>query len=225
MITPRLEMILRHAAGETIADIGTDHGYVPIELARRGKKVIATDISAGPLGAARKNIEKAGVDVKLRLGAGTEPLAAGEADCIIIAGMGGEMIEKIIRADFEKARGALLILQPMNSQYELRKFLAENDFCVTAEDLAAEGHKVYNLLAVKSGEPNGYETEADYHLPPLLYENPLFERLADKKIREFRKIGAGLAAGGKPSERYEKLAEDAELIKERICGGMRNENV
>ena len=88
MITPRLEMILRHVTGEICADIGTDHAYIPIELAKRGKKVIATDIMPGPLAIAEENVAKSGVDIELRLGGGLAPLALGEVDTVIIAGMG-----------------------------------------------------------------------------------------------------------------------------------------
>ncbi|MDD6735116.1 MAG: class I SAM-dependent methyltransferase [Clostridiales bacterium] len=196
MITPRLEMILRHVTGNAAADIGTDHGYIPIKLAEKGMKVIATDINEGPLGAAQKNAEKYGANISLRLGAGLEPLLPGEADCIIIAGMGGELIQNIISADLEIARHALLLLQPMNSQYELRNFLRENGFCIEYEDLAAEGHKIYNLFVVRSGEPNQYKKEIDLHLPPLLYGNSLFRMLVEKKRREFEKIYKGLSAGG-----------------------------
>lgn len=218
MITPRLEMILRHVKGNTAADIGTDHGYIPIKLAEKGMKVIATDINEGPLGAARKNAEKYDANISLRLGAGLEPLLPGEADCIIIAGMGGEMIERIISADFEKSRSALLLLQPMNSQYELRKFLRENGFCIEREDLAAEGHKIYNLFVVRNGEPNQYGREIDLHLPRLLYGNPLFGMLVEKKRREFEKIYKGLSAGGDDAgaARAKSLLDDTIAIERSL---------
>lgn len=212
MLTPRLEMILKHVKGKSCADIGTDHAYIPIELAARGMSVIATDINPGPLKIAAENAKKYSKEIDLRLGAGISPIEKGEVDTIVIAGMGGEMIEKIISADFEKARASLLILQPMNSQAELRKFLAENGFCVIKEDIEVEGFKVYNLMVVKHGSGVEYKRDIDAHLPKMLYGHPLFDKLLDKKRREFTKILNGLLkASGKDSE---KIAYYAGLLKE-----------
>ena len=191
MITPRLEMILRHVHGKSAADIGTDHAYIPIELAERGMHVIATDIHNGPLKAAAANVKKYGKDIELRLGGGLEPLKKGETENIIIAGMGGEMIINILSRDIDKAHSSVLILQPMNYQERLRRFLFENSFIVTEEDLASEGNKLYSLMYVKNGITSKYN-EIDLYLPPLLYSHPLFEKLLVKKKNEFTKIYNGL---------------------------------
>lgn len=195
MITPRLEMILRHVNGKICADIGTDHAYVPIELAKRGVRVIATDIMPGPLSIAEENVAKSGVDVELRLGGGLEPVNMNEVDTVIIAGMGGEMIEKILSEAPEKAQGVTLILQPMNRQYELRTFLMENGYRIISEDISVEGFKVYNLIVAKfcgQRDFSGYEKEIDRHLPKCLYNNVEFDKLCAKKNREFSKILLGL---------------------------------
>lgn len=210
MITPRLDMILRHVKGGYCADIGTDHAYIPIKLSEKGIRVIATDIKPGPLKMGEENAEKYGQKIDFRLGGGLSRIEKNEVDTIIIAGMGGEMIEKIISEDEEKARSATLILQPMNSQYELRKYLAEHNFCIEEEDLAIEGFKVYNLMVVKSGEPNMYEREIDLHLPKMLYANPLFIKLIEKKKREMTKIYEGLIKSA------EDKSEDAEKIKKLL---------
>ena len=194
MITPRLDLILQHITGRSVADIGTDHAYIPIKLSEKGVRVIATDIRQGPLDMARAHVAKHGCDVELRLGAGLEPIAVGETENIVIAGMGGEMIIKILTADEEKARKSLLILQPMNSQYELRKFLCENDYEIVCEDIATEGFKVYNLIVVKSGKACMPDKDIDLHLPKCLYKHPLFSALLEKKKREFTRIYNGLSA-------------------------------
>ena len=230
MITPRLDMILRHVSGKTAADIGTDHGYVPIKLAETGIKAIAADINEGPLSSARANAQKYGADIDLRLGPGLAPLAPGEADCIIIAGMGGEMIEKIISADYETARRSLLVLQPMSQQYELRKFLRRSGFRITAEDLAREGNKIYNLFTAESGVPDEYRNEIDFYIPPLLYENPLFDDFCEKKRREFTRIYRGLLQGGDltAAEKFKTLLDGLFEIREnkpKIRGERKNENV
>lgn len=208
MITPRLECIINHTSGNVIADIGCDHAYVPIRLIqdRRAKRVIASDLNAGPLNIAKQNIEKYGLSEKVetRLGGGLSILSPGEADAVIIAGMGGEIIEKILRADEEIAKKSRLILQPMNSQYELRKFLISNGYKITAEDMVLEGFKVYNIIEAESGYQPLFENEFDYQIPPYLYGHRYFKNLYDKKKREFEKIVHGL----ENAENYDKEKYD-----------------
>lgn len=196
MLTPRLNCIIKYVDCRTAADVGTDHAYVSVELIRSGraKRVIASDVREGPLSSAASNIEKYGLSDKIetRLGSGLSVLSPGEADTIIIAGMGGELIEEIIRADEETARSSRLILQPMNSQYELRKFLLSNSFRILKEDIECEGHRVYNVMIVESGKTQCFDKDIDYHLPPYLYKHEKFKMLLDKKMREFNKVITGL---------------------------------
>ena len=192
MITPRLDMILHHCEGKSFADVGTDHGYIPIKLAQMGAQVIATDIKEGPLLAAKKNAEKYDAQIELRLGGGLSPLAVGEVECIIIAGMGGEMIEKIIDEGKNVAQNCVLILQPMNNQDILRRYLSENNYNIVCEDIAVEGFKVYNLIKAQYGGKTEFCDEFSLHLPEYLYEHRLFGELLKKKKREFSKILDGL---------------------------------
>lgn len=212
MLTPRLEMILRYVTGTSVADIGTDHAYIPIELSKKGIKTIATDISRGPLDAASANVKKYNCNVDLRLGGGLYPLEKGETDDIIIAGMGGEMIIKIIQDNPEKACASRLILQPMNYPERLRKFLFESSFDIIEEDLAKEGDKIYNLMVAKASNTCAKYREIDLHLPPCLYEHPLFIHLLRKKEREFTKIQHGLSSN--PKKNAVQIKKNAELLSE-----------
>lgn len=219
MITPRLQSILDMSDKAAVtADIGTDHAYIPIELVRSGmsEKAIASDIKEGPLEIAHRNISEAGLENKIetRLGAGLSVVAPGEADQIIIAGMGGEMIESIIKDDIKTARASRLLLQPMNSQYELRRFLIENSFRITGEDIAIEGFKVYNIIAAESGSQEPFKRDIDYHLPPYLKGHPLYGQLLAKKRREFEKIISGLERSKAPDN--ERLEKYRGLLKEMI---------
>lgn len=219
MITPRLEMILNHISGKSCADVGTDHAYIPIELAKRGMRVIATDIMPGPLSIAEENVKKNNASVELRLGAGLEPITEGEVDCVIIAGMGGEMIEKILSEEHQKAKSVRLVLQPMNRQDELRRYLLGNGFSIIEEDLALEGFKVYNLIVAAAKTENSleYNNEIDLHLPPSLYKNPYFNELLAKKKREFSKILSGLKkskdADVREIKRLENLLSEIKKIE------------
>lgn len=221
MITPRLNSILNNISGNTMADIGTDHAYIPIELVRENmvNRAIACDIRPGPLEIAQKNVKKYGLDgkIELRLGAGFKPLLLGETETVVVAGMGGEMIINILSEDLKKSKSFKeLILQPMNCQAELRRWLAENGFSVFKEDLALEGFKIYNLLAVRPEKGGNYVHEIDYHLPPELTSHPLFCKLKEKKIREFTKIRSGLLKAEKKDglmiEKYTNLLKECEKI-------------
>lgn len=222
MITPRLECILKHISKKTVADIGTDHAYIPIRLIQDGicDKVIASDIKSGPVNAAKRHIEKYGLSdkIEVRLGSGLSPLGDNEAEEIIIAGMGGEMIIKILSEDEKKAKNSRLILQPMNSQYELRKFLHENGYKIELEDLATEGYKVYNIIIAGKGYDEPFTDDFCYHIPSYLLSHHLIDKLLDKKIREFNKIIAGNQKATVKDESlisyYEKLLKKCEELKE-----------
>lgn len=196
MITPRLKCIINHTNGIKIADIGTDHAYIPIYLIQNNmaEYVIAGDVRKGPVDIAKANVEKNNLSKKIevRLGSGLSVLKKGEADTVIIAGMGGQLISEIIDADIEIARECKLVLQPMNAQYELRKYLIFNNFKITDEDIAIEGFKVYNIMNVQSGGQNKFENDFEYQIPKYLINHKYFKKLYDKKHREFIKVINGL---------------------------------
>ena len=216
MITPRLEMIIKHVRGKTIADIGTDHAYIPIYLIENSLAgyVIASDINKGPLLIAGDNIKNHNLTEKIetRLGGGLSVLKENEADAIIIAGMGGILISEIIDADIETAKKSNLILQPMNAQYELRKYLLSNGFKITNEDIAVEGFKVYNLIEAASGEQQPFENDFEYHVPRYLTSHKYFKNLYNKKHREFTKVIKGLENSNEPDT--EKLNQYKNWLKE-----------
>ncbi len=220
LLTPRLNLIKNQVKGSTVADIGTDHGFIPIELVKKGicKKAIASDINKGPAAIAKGNIEKEGLTIDVRVGGGLSVLEKGEVEEIIIAGMGGKLISDIISDHMDIAESARLILQPMNSQYELRKFLTENEFYVEHEDLALEGFKVYNVIVCskKVKKPVEYNSELDFHIPEILKSHMYFNNLKEKKIREFSKIinGYKLSKGPIDRERLEYFENLLSKIKE-----------
>ena len=196
MITPRLKCIIEHTNGNRIADIGTDHAYIPIHLIQNdmAEYIIAGDVRQGPVDIARANVKKNGLSgkIEIRLGSGLSILKKGEVDTIIIAGMGGQLISEIIDADIEIAKECNLVLQPMNAQYELRKYLINNKFKITDEDIAVEGFKVYNVMNVQNGAQNKFENDFEYQIPKYLLNHKYFKNLYDKKYREFTKVINGL---------------------------------
>lgn len=138
--------------GSRVADIGTDHAYLPVYLVQAGVCPcgIAADIRTGPLEAARRAVSEAGLTdvIALRLGDGLAPVAADETDDIVIAGMGGETIAEILSAaDWVKDTRLRLVLQPMTRAEELRRWLLTSGFAITEERLVRDGHRLYPVMA------------------------------------------------------------------------------
>ncbi|MBC8533651.1 class I SAM-dependent methyltransferase [Yeguia hominis] len=140
--------------GVPLADIGTDHAYLPVYLAVRGEipAAIAADLREGPLESAKRTIARFHVEsiVTARLSDGLAAIQPQEAEDIVIAGMGGELIAQILsKAPWLKAGGKRLVLQPMTTPEALRRFLRENGFAVRREEAVAAGGKYYTVLCAE----------------------------------------------------------------------------
>jgi len=136
---------------ETMADIGTDHGFLPIYLWENeiSPKVIMADISPGSLEKARCNCEELypGEKFDLRLGDGISIIENGEVDAVVIAGMGGKLMTQILGEDMEKTRSIKkLVLQPRNGQGKLRYWLVKNGFSIIKESLVREGKYICEVI-------------------------------------------------------------------------------
>ena len=139
-LQPRLQLLATLVPeGSRLADVGTDHGYVPVYLLQRGliKGAIASDIGAEPLQHAKNTAAEYGVaGINFRLCPGLDTVAPEECDTILIAGMGGETIITILEnAPWTKRGEHLLLLQPMTKVEMLRKWLADNGYTFTGERL------------------------------------------------------------------------------------------
>ena len=145
--------------GSVLADIGTDHARLPVRLVADGvcPRAIASDIRRGPAEAARRTVQEAGLTdkIQVRLGDGLSPLRSGEAEDIVIAGMGGETILAILEAaPWVKDPGCRFILQPMTRAALLHRWLMENGFAMETEHVVADGTHLYPVLrAVYTGAP------------------------------------------------------------------------
>ncbi len=143
--------------GGRMADIGTDHAYIPIFLARAGKTehAIAMDVNRGPLARAQAHIAQAGLGevIETRLSDGLEALHPGEADSIVIAGMGGPLTVRILQQGREKLEGCReLILQPQSEIRAVRRWLEQNAWEIAQEDMVCEDGKFYPMMrAVRRG--------------------------------------------------------------------------
>lgn len=152
-LSPRLEAILSYTECRVLADIGCDHAYVPVAACLRAlsERAIACDIRPGPLRTAFENIRAHGlVDrIETRLGGGLAPIAPGEADCAVIAGMGGMRIIDILQEYPETAKSFVkLILQPQHDLPRLRKSLHDLSFDIDDECMVREENRFYTVLLV-----------------------------------------------------------------------------
>lgn len=139
------------SAGTIVCDVGCDHGYIPIWLVQNQicPKVIAMDRGAGPLGRARENVRAFCLEeyITLRLSDGVGSLEKGEADCLILAGMGGRLIIKILSEGMEKIRAMKeMVLQPQSEIAAVRRFLRESGFFIAEENMVYEDGKYYPMM-------------------------------------------------------------------------------
>ena len=138
--------------GSRLADIGTDHGYLPIALCQSGRipSALACDINPLPLQSARENIAKYNLSdkIKTRLSNGLKELHPDEADDIVIAGMGGELIRDILAsAPWVKDTEKRLVLQPMTRHEDLVKWLYESGFCIERQEAVFDEGKYYTVIS------------------------------------------------------------------------------
>ena len=222
-LSPRLRAIADQvpAGCDRLADIGTDHGYIPVSLLLEGRirRAIAADIGALPLDHARRTAERYGVTgyVDFRLGDGLTVLAPGEADVIVIAGMGGDAITEILAAAPWSRAGPRLLLQPMSKAEVLRAFLPVSGYAILAERLVQDKGVLYPILTVRGGKmPPASDAQA--WGGSLLEGDPLWGLyLADRLLR-LRRAAAGLAKARDPAaagKRDRLLAVIGELEKQK----------
>ena len=207
-LSPRLAAIAgRVPPGSRLADIGTDHAYLPAYLILEGTipSAVASDVNRGPLDRGRETARLAGVEEKIdfRLSDGLKGLGEDEADVIIIAGMGGELISRIL-SDAPWTKGKLLLLQPMTAQPELRRWLNGNDYRIERETVVREGQKLYVILTVRGGADEPYSIGELWAGRQRRGESvPLRLDYLEDLLRRRRKALAGMERGSVSSEALE----------------------
>ncbi|MBU5456022.1 tRNA (adenine(22)-N(1))-methyltransferase [Caproiciproducens sp. MSJ-32] len=196
-LSKRLKFIINNMENiDVLADIGTDHGYIPIYAVKNNlcKKAIATDVNKLPLDKAKLNAILEGVDDKLefRLGNGLKPLNNNEANGVIIAGMGGNLIVNILEDSIKKVNELdYLILQPAQNPEVLREYLYNNNYEIIKEDLCLDENIYYELFKVK--RKNGENTKLDpiyYEVSPklIMEKHPLLKDYLNLKIENYKRI-------------------------------------
>ena len=202
--------------GASVADIGTDHGYIPIHLIEQNlsPKVIAMDINKGPLERARIHIAGYGMSdrIETRLSDGLAAVKPKEVEEMIVAGMGGGLVIHILNEDPAKTRSLKeLVLQPQSELAKVRRYLEEHRFRIVAEDMVEEDGKYYPMMKVIPTEQKGLyvegvpaaEEELEYGKYLLEKGHPVMGEYLKKELS----VNQGV---------YEKLrVQESERTKER----------
>ena len=188
-------------AGGTVADIGTDHAYLPIEIIKKGlsQRAVACDINRGPIESARRNIEAAGLADRIDTlqTDGLHGVECFHPTDVMIFGMGGELIVRILsEAPWVKDGGIGLILQPMSHAEILRRWLSENGFSILGETLTWEDQYYQTIYARFSGETDMLtEEELFFGREILASDSPLLEGYLTSRAKTLENVIAGKKKG------------------------------
>ncbi len=199
-LSKRLELVASMAPEKSrVADVGTDHGYIPIALVERGIAVnaIAMDLRPGPLRRAEDHIRQAGLRgmIQTRLSDGLLKLSPGEADVAVIAGMGGELIIHILDEGRHVWQDmGRFILSPQSDLDKVRRYLREQGFGFIDEAMVEEEGKFYTVMAVSQTEGMpwipAWDQESIYLYGPVLIEkkDPVLLRFLDKEQKRIEGV-------------------------------------
>lgn len=213
--------------GRGIIDVGTDHGYLPVQLYKDGYSgaLFASDIRPGPLSAARDRARRECAEdrIDFLLCDGLNACPSERVDTIVIAGMGGDTICGILdRAEWCMSPEYLLILQPMTKAEVLRFWLVNNGFLIEREVLAVEGETIYQILTARFQNVNTPLRDAELYLGSidLQKKNPDFSlHLAQQKARLETSLAGMHAAGQRDERRLRFLTNtirEMQMIEESI---------
>lgn len=208
-LTPRLALIASWVPqGAKLADVGTDHAYLPVWLTLHGRvtSAIASDLRKGPLERARETGRTYGAEgVGFRLGDGLASIRPEEADTIVIAGMGGENIAAILAAAPWTAEGRhTLLLQPQTRAEELRRFLMDHGYAIKREALVRDRGTIYPVMEAGAGEMT--LSLGQLWGGAKLLRDPLGDRYLIEKIIRLQGAVAGLNRSGDPADQEKACA-------------------
>ena len=214
-LSPRLAMAASMVPdGARLADVGTDHAYLPAALLLAGRipSAIASDLRRGPLERARQTAAAFGLEEKIsfRLCDGLSGIRPEEADAAAIAGMGGETIAAILAAaPWTRELDIPLVLQPMSSMHDLRAWLGQNGYTIQEERLAREGDALYTALSVRAGEM-ALMTAAERYAGRNT-RDPLRGAWLDRWLERTERALTGLAQARRTEDRARK--EELEQVR------------
>ena len=213
ILSGRMQMVADMVTkGNVLADIGCDHGFVSIYLLEKGicPKVIAMDVNEGPLLRAKEHIEERGLTpyIDVRLSDGMEKLFIGEADSILIAGMGGRLVIKILLDYMEKTKALQeIILQPQSDLYLVRQFLMDKGFHILQEDMVKDNGKFYPALRVRWREEDAEPlSEKELWYGPFLLKekHPVLREYLENEKAKYEQIADDIVNNGNNTDEHKE---------------------
>ena len=220
-LSKRLKSIAKHIPPSGgVADIGTDHGYIPVSLCLggHGGRIVAADLRPGPLESAKQTAIVNGVENKIEfiLCDGLSGVSPDGIDTVVIAGMGGETIAGILaEAPWTKRDNRLIILQPMTKSDIIRDWLFDNGYRVLTEELCENG-PLYEIMTVTGGKDLPYSpAEKLIGHYNLISADPSFRRRVNEYICKTEKTIEGLKVSTKGEDK-KRLEAECEILAELV---------
>lgn len=213
--------------GCVVCDVGTDHAYLPIRLLLSGvcPRAVVSDVNAAPLAKAKENAARYGCTSRMSFyladGLSRMDLAGENVKDILICGMGGELIARILEnAPYTREEGVKCVLQPMSKAADLREYLARRGYRIEDEKLAGAAGKVYTCIHVSYDGIVRDFTPGEYllgvaHIQRGSAGNPLFADYLIREIRSVEKRQKGLLAGELPTDFEDALLSELYTVAER----------
>ncbi|WP_027963457.1 tRNA (adenine(22)-N(1))-methyltransferase [Halalkalibacillus halophilus] len=212
---------------KVIADIGSDHAYLPSMfcLENPNAQAIAGEINEGPLLAAKNHVENFHLSHRIdcRLGSGLEVLKVNEAECIVIAGMGGKLITTILNEGIEKISNAKrLILQPNIDAASIRQFAINHHFQIVEEEIFNEDGYIYEIIVLEPSLSQVVLTNKEIYLGPQLLKekNSAFQQKWKRVAENKRRIIDQMQQAQSPdNEKINKFKQHLYWIEEELIHG------
>lgn len=203
-------------ACNTLADIGTDHGFLPLYLLKIKKisHAICADINAAPLESAKRNFSANGLEAgaDFRLGNGMAVIGKNEADVAVIAGMGGDTIAEIIEADASQT--PRFVLQPMTKTERLRLWLNVNGWGIESWTLVLDAGRLYEIMLISRSAPKATFPFVRFGSPKGV-DPELYRQYISQRVFQCQKALSGIKASSEPdSARLKELEEDLSALTE-----------
>jgi len=225
-LSMRLERVAAHVPADArLADIGSDHGYLPVALMRRGAIVaaVAGEVAMTPFRSAQRTVRENGFEqqITVRLANGLAAIEPGDGiTAITVCGMGGETIRDILFSGKAHLTGQeRLILQPNGGEQPLRQWLMENGYCIVCEELLRENRFYYEIIVAERSGPVRYSAEELYFGPlQMQARSPTFLlkwqhilRHKQQTLRHFTRARQAV-----PEEKTQEVAQQARWITELL---------
>jgi tRNA (adenine22-N1)-methyltransferase len=223
----RLERVAAHMpAGARLADIGSDHAYLPVALLRRGaiETAVAGEVALTPLRAAERTVGENGLEqwISVRLADGLAAIEPeDEITAISLCGMGGETIRDILDSGKARLSGReRLILQPNGGEQPLRQWLMENDYRILCEEVLRENRFYYEIIVAERAGPVTYTAEQLYFGPlQMQARTPIFLAKWQRLLRQKQKTLTSFAKARQavPEEKLHDITRQVRWITELLA--------